>query len=121
MPAAGRLTTHVLDTAAGIPAAGVTVSLSRVEPGGEPGKLIVTATNSDGRTGEPLLAGEELTPGRYELEFEIGAYFAARGLELSDPPFLDRVRVDFGIADPLGAYHVPLLVSPWSDSVYRGS
>lgn len=111
-----RLSTHVLDTAHGVPAAGLVVRLYR---GGE--LLKTTVTNADGRPPEPLLGGDALEPGRYELVFEVAAYFRARGVALPDPPFLDEVRLAFGIADPAGHYHVPLLVSPWSYGTYRGS
>jgi 5-hydroxyisourate hydrolase len=118
----GRLTTHVLDTANGRPAAGIRVALRALGPAGE-GPLIAEATtNSDGRTDTPLLAGEGFKPGRYELVFDVGAYFAAMvGAAQADPPFLDQVPVRFGIADRDGHYHVPLLVSPWSYATYRGS
>ena len=112
----GRLTTHVLDTARGTPAAGIRVELFR---GGESEPLKTVETNAGGRTDEPLLEGEEFTGGAYELVFHVGAYFG--GTNLPEPPFLDLVPVRFGISDPSGHYHVPLLVSPWSYSVYRGS
>jgi 5-hydroxyisourate hydrolase len=116
----GRLSTHVLDTAHGLPAAGMQVTLYRVANGArEP--LCAVHTNADGRTDAPLLAGGELTAGVYELVFAVGAYFRARGLTLPDPPFLDLVTVRFGVADADAGYHVPLLVSPWSYSTYRGS
>jgi hydroxyisourate hydrolase len=109
----GRLTTHVLDTAAGRPAAGVRVELWRS------GALVADAvTNADGRTGGPL--ADALETGAYELRFHVGPYFAASGLA-SEPPFLDVVPVAFGVADPGAHFHVPLLVSPWSYSTYRGS
>lgn len=115
---AGRLTTHVLDTARGIPAAGVLIEVRRGV------RLLKTdRTNQDGRTDEPLLSGEELEAGSYELVFHVGDYFApaegegARG----GVPFLDQVPVCFGIADATANYHVPLLVSPWAYSTYRGS
>ena len=116
-----RLSTHVLDTAAGRPAAGVAVALFRIEPGG--GRVLVAAasTNPDGRTDAPLLAGDAFAAGAYEIEFHVGDYFRARGTPLPDPPFLDIVPLRFGMADPDGHYHVPLLVSPWSYSTYRGS
>ncbi len=116
----GRLTTHVLDTANGRPAAGMAVSLFRVENGLRR-PVASTATNADGRCDAPLLEGAKLEKGIYELEFEAGAYFAARGAALPDPPFLDRVVLRFGVADADAHYHVPLLVSPWSYSTYRGS
>jgi 5-hydroxyisourate hydrolase len=83
--------------------------------------LCRTVTNADGRCDAPLLEATALTAGRYRLSFDAGAYFAAQGVALADPPFLDRVHVDFGIADAAAHYHVPLLVSPWSYSTYRGS
>ncbi len=114
----GRLTTHVLDTHGGTPAAGLLVELYRE---GEAAPLATIRTNADGRGDGPLLQGEALQVGRYELRFHLGAYFAARGLALPDPPFLNIVAVHFGIADPAGHYHVPLLASPWAYSTYRGS
>jgi 5-hydroxyisourate hydrolase len=110
------LTTHVLDTASGKPAAGVAVRLSR---GGE--VLVSTRTNSDGRCDSPLLTGEAMTPGAYRLEFEVGAYYRGLGVALPDPAFLDTVAVEFGIAEVGAHYHVPLLVSPFGYSTYRGS
>jgi 5-hydroxyisourate hydrolase len=116
----GKLTTHVLDTAHGGPAAGMAVRLYRVAEGGlEPVKAL--RLNADGRAEGPLLEGEALLVGRYRLVFEVAEYFAARGVELPEPPFIDEVPLDFGIADPGSHYHVPLLVSPWSYSTYRGS
>lgn len=113
----GKLTTHVLDTANGCPAAGMAVRLH-----GEDGALIKALTlNSDGRADAPLLEGEALQPGRYRLVFSVAAYFRAKGETLPEPPFLDEVPLDFGIADASGHYHVPLLASPWSYSTYRGS
>jgi 2-oxo-4-hydroxy-4-carboxy-5-ureidoimidazoline decarboxylase len=116
----GRLSTHVLDTASGRPAAGVGVALKEISRSGEV-LLEATATNADGRTDEPLLAGAPLRIGRYQLEFQVGAYFADRGTITDDPPFLDVVAIRFSIAEPEGHYHVPLLLSPWSYSTYRGS
>ena len=117
----GRLTTHVLDTVNGRPAAGVRVALRALDSAGE-GRLVTEATtNADGRTDAPLLAGEAFKPGRYELVFDVGAYFAATGAAQADPPFLEQVPVRFGLADRDGHYHVPLLVSPWSYATYRGS
>ena len=112
----GRLTTHVLDTANGRPAAGVVIELRAA---GETLKTV--RTNADGRTDEPLLAGDALLAGEYELVFHVGDYFAAAGQEGGRARFLDRVPVRFGIADAAEHYHVPLLVSPWSYSTYRGS
>jgi 2-oxo-4-hydroxy-4-carboxy-5-ureidoimidazoline decarboxylase len=116
----GRLSTHVLDTASGRPAAGVRVSLFEVGASAE-ALLAETVTNADGRTDAPLLAGAPLRIGRYRLDFHVGAYFAARQVATAEPPFLDIVPVRFAIAEPEGHYHVPLLVSPWSYATYRGS
>jgi 5-hydroxyisourate hydrolase len=114
----GRLTTHVLDTASGIPAAGVDIRLYALD-GGRALKA-AAVTNDDGRSSEPLLADEALVAGEYELEFDVGNYFRGRGAELDDPAFLDTVVIRFALrADE--HYHVPLLVSPWSYSTYRGS
>lgn len=115
-----KLSTHVLDTANGCPAAGMEVELWSHDA--EKQMLLKTIrTNSDGRTDRPLLTADEMRPGRYELVFFVGDYFAARGEPLSKMPFLDRVPVRFGIADENASYHVPLLVSPWAYSTYRGS
>jgi 5-hydroxyisourate hydrolase len=116
----GKLSTHVLDTAHGRPAAGVVVELYRVEGSGR--VLLKTAlTNQDGRCEGPLLEGEEFQAGCYELVFEAGDYFAEQGVALPDPPFVDSVIVSFGVADAGQNYHVPLVVSPWAWSTYRGS
>ena len=118
----GKLTTHVLDTAHGCPAANVTLELWLVDVlSGQKNLLKTTVTNSDGRTDTPLLADDELAVGVYELVFKVGTYFAHFSEALPDPPFLDRIPLQFGIADPTAHYHVPLLVSPWSYSTYRGS
>jgi len=114
------LTTHVLDTAHGTPAAGMTVTLYR-HVGERFESLRSAMTNADGRIAAPLLEGDALTPGRYRLTFSAGAYFRARGVALPEPAFLDEVVIDFGVADASAHYHVPLLVSPWSYSTYRGS
>ena len=116
----GKLTTHVLDTMNGCPAAGMGVALQRRQQGAwQP--LRSLQLDADGRAGDPLLEGSELAPGRYRLLFSVAAYFRARGAALPEPPFLDEVPVEFGIADAGAHYHVPLLVSPWSYSTYRGS
>ena len=115
-----RLTTHVLDTAHGRPAAGLALTLSRHD-GARYVEVKRALTNADGRCDAPLLEGEALSVGRYRLAFSIAAYFRACGVALPDPPFLDHVTIDFGIADALAHYHVPLLVSPWSYATYRGS
>src|SRR5687768_9386831 len=119
-PMAGRLTTHVLDTAHGRPAADLAIELWRIDPEDGARRLVVsTRTNADGRTDGPLLADGALVAGVYELVFAVGPYFAAA--EPDGLPFLDRVPVRFGIADADAHYHVPLLVSPWAYSTYRGS
>ena len=116
----GRLSTHVLDTVHGGPARGVNIELYAVE--GDSRRLVVSATtNADGRTDSPLMTGDAFRPGTYELLFHIGPYFRGKGVAVSDPAFLDIVPVRFGIAEPDGHYHVPLLASPWSYSTYRGS
>jgi 5-hydroxyisourate hydrolase len=115
-----RLSTHVLDTMRGIPAEGVTIDLHRLEAGRRT-HLKRETTNSDGRTGEPLLAGEHIDAGVYELTFYAGAYFQRLGISLSTPPFLDEIVIRFGIADPKANYHVPLLLAPYGYSTYRGS
>jgi 5-hydroxyisourate hydrolase len=116
----GRLTTHVLDTAHGCPGAGMTLRLY-AEDRAEAVLISEAETNSDGRCSEPLLSGERLRKGRYRIDFEVGAYFRKRGVSLSDPAFLETVSLRFGIADAEAHYHVPLLVSPFSYSTYRGS
>ncbi len=116
----GRLSTHVLDTVAGRPAAGVRVELHRIGAQGVRAPLADVTTNADGRTDAPMLAGEAMTPGIYELTFHVGAYFAG-GSGQAGAPFLDLVPVRFGISDADGHYHVPLLVSPFAYSTYRGS
>lgn len=116
----GSLTTHVLDTAHGRPAAGMTIELSVREGAGW--RLIKTVqTNADGRTVEPLLANDAMLVGEYQLLFHAGDYFRRAGVALPQPAFLDRVPLVFGIADARSHYHVPLLCSPWSYSTYRGS
>ncbi|MCL4454533.1 MAG: hydroxyisourate hydrolase [Deinococcus sp.] len=115
-----KLSTHVLDLASGKPAAGVLVELFRLEASGRV-HLKTLTTNADGRTDEPFLQGEEIPIGRFELVFHAGAYLRSRGVVLPDPPFLDQVSIQFGIAEAGGSYHVPLLLSPWGYSTYRGS
>lgn len=114
----GTLSTHVLNTAQGVPAEGVKVELWRLDP--EPAQVVETVTNADGRTRDPLLASGAFRAGRYELRFHIGAYFRARGIA-PEPLFLDIVAVNVGLADGVGHYHVPLLCTPWSYTTYRGS
>jgi 5-hydroxyisourate hydrolase len=115
----GGLTTHVLDTASGRPAAGMNLELFVLE-GEQRRRIRSLATNADGRTDGPLLPPEEFAAGLYELVFDVAGYFAGEKA-LPDPPFLGSVPIRFGIADPEAHYHVPLLVSPWSYSTYRGS
>ncbi|MCO5978510.1 hydroxyisourate hydrolase [Ideonella oryzae] len=117
----GQLTTHVLDTMRGGPAAGMAVRLYRLPPAGEPELIRELVLNHDGRADGPLLKAEAFQPGRYRLVFEVAAYFRAAGVDLPEPPFLDAVPLDFGIADAAAHYHVPLLASPWAYSTYRGS
>ena len=110
------LTTHILDTMHGRPAAGVSLRLLRE------GEAVTSGiTNMDGRVDPPLLDGKTLTAGRYRLEFDVGEYFRDMGVSLPDPPFLDVVVIDFGVAETTSHYHVPLLVSPYGYSTYRGS
>ncbi|QEL26181.1 hydroxyisourate hydrolase [Bosea sp. F3-2] len=116
----GRLSTHVLDTVNGRPAAGIAITLERLNADGSRERMAQVVTNADGRTDGPLLSGA-LVPGTYELSFAIGAYFRDLGAALPEPAFLDLVPIRFGIAEPDGHYHVPLLASPWSYSTYRGS
>jgi len=115
----GRLTTHVLDTAHGCPAPGVEIVLYRVTP--ELQELGRDRTNVDGRLDNPILEGDAFAPGVYELVFQAGTYFRAMNLDIPEPPFVDEVVLRFGIADAGQHYHVPLLVSPWAYSTYRGS
>jgi len=116
----GHLSTHVLDTAHGCPAAGMVVTLQRVE-GGVASTVKRITLNRDGRGDGPLLKAEEMAVGQWRLLFEVAPYFRARGVALPAVPFIDTVQLDFGIADAAGHYHVPLLASPWSYSTYRGS
>ena len=120
-PSTAGLTTHVLDTARGVPAAGMQAELFRLSPGGGRERLKGFVTDADGRADAPLLEGAGFRRGTYELVFRAGDYFRAAGLTLPDPPFLDEITLRFGIAEEGAHYHVPLLVSPWSYSTYRGS
>lgn len=118
----GKLTTHVLDTAQGCPAAEMTIELWFIDSqSGQKTLMKTTNTNKDGRTDTPVLNDTELKVGVYELVFAVGEYFAKHLDNLPNPPFLNRVPIQFGIADATTHYHVPLLASPWSYSTYRGS
>jgi 5-hydroxyisourate hydrolase len=116
----GRLSTHVLDTANGRPARGMRIELFVFE-GVERRPVTEAVTNADGRTDAPLMLGESYRPGSYELLFHVGEYFQGLGAATANPPFLDIVPIRFNLAEADGHYHVPLLVSPWSYSTYRGS
>ena len=116
----GKLSTHVLDITAGKPGAGVKLALYAVGPTGR--QLLKTdVTNADGRCSAPLLEGDTMQAGKYELVFSAGDYFAAQGVALPEPRFIDEVTLAFGVASAEQNYHVPLVVSPWSYSTYRGS
>jgi 5-hydroxyisourate hydrolase len=115
------LTTHVLDVTRGGPAERVRVELYEFAAGGERALIVDVATNADGRTDRPLISAGEARAGRFELVFHAGDYFRRQGVKTADPPFLDLVPIRFAIADPAAHYHVPLIVSPWSYSTYRGS
>jgi 2-oxo-4-hydroxy-4-carboxy-5-ureidoimidazoline decarboxylase len=117
----GRLSTHVLDTRSGGPAAGVAIELFELSAGGARTLIAAAKTNRDGRTDAPLIGGRPLPIARYRLRFHIADYFARLGVAQDDPPFLDVVPVEFAVAEPEGHYHVPLLITPWSYATYRGS
>jgi 5-hydroxyisourate hydrolase len=117
----GHLSTHVLDTARGVPAAGVLVEVRIVRGGGEHEPVATATTNAQGRTDAPLIPGDRLERGVYELTFHVGDYFRRTGVPLSDPPFLDRVVIRAGVADPGAGYHIPLLISPYGYTTYRGT
>ena len=118
----GKLTTHVLDTAHGGPAAGLTIELYAINPLTQQKTWLKTQiTNADGRTDTPFLVDAAFVVGLYEFNFVVGPYFAQKLAGLPDPPFLDRIPIQFGIADASAHYHVPLLASPWAYSTYRGS
>lgn len=115
-----RLSTHVLDTARGRAGQGIAIEVHAVR-GGSRESVAKAVTNADGRTDAPLLAGDRLEPGVYELSFHVGEYFMRTGVPVTDPPFLDVIVIRVGLADPLGHYHVPLLLSPYGYSTYRGT
>jgi 5-hydroxyisourate hydrolase len=117
----GHLSTHVLDTMNGCPAAGMAVKLLRLDGASGVQTLKSFELNHDGRADGPLLDAQSMAAGRYRLLFSVAPYFRGRGVALPEPPFIDEVQLDFGIADAAGHYHVPLLVSPWAYSTYRGS
>jgi 2-oxo-4-hydroxy-4-carboxy-5-ureidoimidazoline decarboxylase len=116
----GRLSTHVLDVHGGKPAAGMAIELYEIA-GDQPLRLVQTATNTDGRTDHPLIADRPIPIAQYELRFAVGDHYARIGTPVTDPPFLGVVPIRFSVAEPEGHYHVPLLITPWSYSTYRGS
>lgn len=116
----GQLTTHVLDTAQGIPGRAVRIVLYRID-GLDRTMLTSALTNADGRVDAPLLAGDEFTLGTFELVFDVAGYYRSQPLDVPTPPFLDLVTIRFTVSDAQRGYHIPLLVSPWSYSTYRGS
>jgi 5-hydroxyisourate hydrolase len=115
------VTTHVLDVTSGRPAEGVRVELYELADGSQRKLIAHVVTNADGRTDKPLMTAEQARAGRFELVFHVGDFFRGQGAKLGEPPFLDIIPIRFGVADPKAHYHVPLLVSPWSYSTYRGS
>jgi 5-hydroxyisourate hydrolase len=115
-----KLTTHVLDNSQGMPGAGIVIQLFEVVDNHRK-HILSTMTNDDGRCDTPLLSGDAFKAGIYELDFHVGDFFRGQGLRLPEPPFIDVVTLRFGIADPARHYHVPLLVTPWAYSTYRGS
>ena len=115
-----RVSTHILDTSRGTPAGGVNVELHLLLHG-ERQRLATAVTNEDGRTAVPLLTADRIEPGTYELTFHAGAYFRRVNAPLTEPAFLDIILIRFGVSDPQGHYHVPLLLSPYGYSTYRGS
>jgi 5-hydroxyisourate hydrolase len=117
----GKLSTHVLNTAEGRPAEGVRLTLHRIDADGARQLLATAMTNADGRTDAPLLSADGMVAGQYELTFYVGEYFRGQDVSLPGPLFLEDVPIRFAISDVQGNYHVPLLVTPWSYSTYRGS
>ena len=121
LPVHGRLSTHVLDTHSGRPAAGISIQLTELSDLGKSRVVARAITNSDGRTDQPLIGGRPVPIGRYEVLFSVCDYFAGRDVPMSDPPFLDKIPLRFSVSEPEGHLHVPLLVTPWSYATYRGS
>jgi 2-oxo-4-hydroxy-4-carboxy-5-ureidoimidazoline decarboxylase len=117
----GRLSTHVLDTHRGSPAPGIAVELLEIAASGSSRVVTRAVTNADGRTDRPIIADQPIPIAQYELRFNVGDYFARQGVPVSDPPFLGVVPIRFAVAEPEGHYHVPIIVTPWSYSTYRGS
>jgi len=117
----GLLSTHVLDTHGGRPASGVAIELFEVASSGVPRLISRTITNADGRTDRPLIAEQPIPIAQYELRFGIGEYFARQAISVTDPPFLGVVPIRFAVAEPEAHYHIPIIVTPWSYSTYRGS
>jgi 2-oxo-4-hydroxy-4-carboxy-5-ureidoimidazoline decarboxylase len=117
----GWLSTHVLDTHRGQPAAGVAIELFEIEASGRARLIVSAVTNDDGRTDRPLIAEQPIPIAQYELRFGVGDYFARQGTPTAEPPFLGVVPIRFAVANPEAHYHVPLLMTPWSYSTYRGS
>ena len=115
-----RLSTHVLDTARGVAARGIAIDVHIVRDGARE-RVATATTNADGRTEAPLLSGDHIEPGVYELSFHVGDYFKQSGLTVTEPPFLDLITLRVGLADASGHYHVPLLLSPYGYSTYRGT
>jgi len=116
----GKISTHVLDTMHGVPAQGVRIDLYRIS--GADRKLLKQAVSgSNGRCDEPLLQGDAMLPGVYELIFHAGDYFEAKGVPVAEPRFVDQIALRFGVAKPAQTYHVPLMLTPWSWSTYRGN
>ena len=121
LPVHGRLSTHVLDTHSGKPAEGIAFELIELSALGQSRVVTRGVTNSDGRTDAPLIGGQPVPIGRYELNFSVGRYFSEAGVAMSDPPFLDQIPLRFAVSESEGHLHVPLLVTPWSYATYRGS
>ena len=117
----GFLTTHVLDTARGLPASGVMIELFQLGDGGPAVKIASATTNADGRTDTPILPHESFSTGTYELVFHVGDYLRHNNFNVEAPLFLDQIPIRFGINDATSHYHVPLLISPFGYSTYRGS